>query len=85
MLYLFEDYVLDTDLHELRQGGAARAVGPQVFDLLLYLLRNRERVASQEDLFGEVWRGRHGLRNPLYDLRLMPPGRRWATMAKISD
>lgn len=34
------------------------AIEPQVFDLLLYLISNRERVVSREDLFSSVWRGR---------------------------
>ena len=33
-------------------------VEPQVFDLLLYLIRNRERVVSKDDLLAAVWRGR---------------------------
>jgi TolB-like protein len=34
------------------------AVGPQVFDLLVYVLRNRERVVSKDDLLKAVWNGR---------------------------
>src|SRR5215471_13967515 len=32
---------------------------PQVFDLLVYLIRNRERVVSKDNLLASVWRGRH--------------------------
>ena len=40
--------------------GAADAVSitPQVFDLLDYLIRNRERVVSKDDLISAVWNGR---------------------------
>ena len=40
--------------------GAPRpiAIGPQVFDLLLYLVQNRERVVSKDDLLDAVWGGR---------------------------
>ncbi len=41
--------------------GAARdavAVEPQVFDLLVYLLENRDRVVSKDDLIASVWGGR---------------------------
>jgi adenylate cyclase len=56
--YLFNDYVLDTDRRELRRLDAVVALTPQVFDLLDYLLRNRERVVSKDELFASVWRGR---------------------------
>jgi TolB-like protein len=56
--YLFEDCVLDTDKRELRRGGNAVSVTPQVFDLLTYLIRNRERVVSKDDLIAAIWGGR---------------------------
>ena len=58
MPYLFEDYVLDSDRRELRRGGNLIPVEPQVFDLLEYLIRNRERVVSKDDLVASVWHGR---------------------------
>ena len=42
MLYLFEDLVLDTDKRELRRGSDVVSIAPQVFDVLDYLIRNRE-------------------------------------------
>ena len=33
-------------------------VEPQVFDLLAYLIRNRERIVSKNDLIGAIWGGR---------------------------
>src|SRR5499426_4796857 len=56
--YLFEDFVLDTDCRELLRGADVVAVEPQVFDLLVYLIRNRERVVSRDDLLASVWEGR---------------------------
>jgi TolB-like protein len=56
--FLFADHTLDTELRELRRGGTPVAVEPQVFDLLVYLLRNRDRVACNDDLFASVWGGR---------------------------
>jgi DNA-binding winged helix-turn-helix (wHTH) protein len=56
--YFFEDYVFDTDRRELWQGATALAVEPQVFDLLAYLIENRERVVSKDDLRTAVWEGR---------------------------
>jgi TolB-like protein len=58
LLYLFEDYTLDTDRRELRRGCVLVALTPQVFDLLEYLIRNRERVLSKDDLIASVWDGR---------------------------
>jgi len=58
LLFLFEDYALDTDRRELRRGADLVALAPQVFDLLQYLIQNRERVASKDDLIATVWNGR---------------------------
>jgi len=58
MLYLFEDYALETDRRELRRGAALVSMEPQVFDLLAFLVRNRDRVVSKDDLLASVWGGR---------------------------
>jgi TolB-like protein/cytochrome c-type biogenesis protein CcmH/NrfG len=54
----FDNHLLDTDLRELRRGGQLIAMQPQVFDLLIHLLRNRDRVVSRDDLIELVWGGR---------------------------
>jgi TolB-like protein len=56
--FLFGDYALDIERRELRRGSEPVAVEPQVFDLLVYLLRNRDRVVSKDDLIASVWGGR---------------------------
>jgi TolB-like protein len=56
--FLFGDHVLDTDRRELRRGSMPIAVEPQVFDLLAYLIQNRDRVVSWDDLIAAVWDGR---------------------------
>jgi TolB-like protein len=56
--YLFEDCALDTDRRELRRGADLVAVEPQVFDLLVHLIRHRDRVVSKDDLLASVWHGR---------------------------
>ena len=58
MLFWFEDYALDTDRRELRRGAAPLSIEPQVFDLLEFLVRNRDRVVSKDDLLASVWGGR---------------------------
>ena len=58
MRYTFEDFALDTERRELRRGDAAVAVEPKVFDLLAYVVENRQRVVSRDDLVSNVWDGR---------------------------
>jgi TolB-like protein len=58
MRYSFENYCLDVDRQELRRGAELVAVEPQVFDLLHFLIRNRDRVVSKDDLIANVWNGR---------------------------
>jgi len=58
MLLRFGDCVLDQERRELKRASGAVAIGPQVFDLLLYLIENRAHVVSKDDLLDAVWRGR---------------------------
>lgn len=58
MLFLFNNYQLDSDRRELRSGGISVAIEPQVFDVLVYLIENRQRVVSKDDLIASVWNGR---------------------------
>lgn len=58
MTYSFGDFTLDKGRIELRRAGKACAVEPQVFDLLCYLLENRERVVSKCELFEVIWADR---------------------------
>ena len=58
MRYYFEDCLLDTDRRELRRKSSLVAVEPQVFDLLVHLIRLRERVVTKDDLLAAVWHGR---------------------------
>jgi TolB-like protein/DNA-binding winged helix-turn-helix (wHTH) protein len=54
----FGDYVLDGARRELRRGSEQIALEPQVFDVLLYLVQNRDRVVTKDDLIEAVWDGR---------------------------
>jgi DNA-binding winged helix-turn-helix (wHTH) protein/pimeloyl-ACP methyl ester carboxylesterase len=54
----FERCCLDLKRRELRREEALVPIEPQVFDLLVYLIENRDRVVSREDLIAAVWGGR---------------------------
>jgi TolB-like protein len=56
--FVFEDYVLDLDRRELSRGSKPIATGPQVFDLLVYLVQNRAHVVSKDNVLDAVWGGR---------------------------
>jgi TolB-like protein len=58
MQYRFGDYMLDVARRELRHGGEPVAIVPQVFDALAYLIQNRDRVVTKDDLLDSVWGGR---------------------------
>ena len=58
VLYLFEDYALDTGRRELLKADRPVAVQPQVFDVLAFLIANRARVVSKDEMIKAVWEGR---------------------------
>jgi DNA-binding winged helix-turn-helix (wHTH) protein len=55
MRWQFTDFELDERKGALARDGREVRIQPKVLALLLYLLRNRDRVVSQEELFAEVW------------------------------
>jgi DNA-binding winged helix-turn-helix (wHTH) protein/pimeloyl-ACP methyl ester carboxylesterase len=57
-LYTFGPFILDPSRRELRDGATLIEVEPQVFDLLVHLIRNQDRVVSGDELFDTVWNGR---------------------------
>jgi len=56
--YRFAEYAFDTERRELHRGMDLVPVAPQVFDLLDYLIRNRERVVSKDELIKVIWDNR---------------------------
>jgi TolB-like protein/cytochrome c-type biogenesis protein CcmH/NrfG len=58
VLFLFADYTLDSNRRELLRGGERVDLEPQVLDVLIYLLRNRDRVVTKSELIASVWGGR---------------------------
>lgn len=58
MKYSFGGFELDLTKVELRAEGEARPLEPQVFALIAYLVENRERLVSRDELLEKVWDGR---------------------------
>ncbi len=58
MLYRFDQFSVDVGGRELRRGDIMIEIEPQVFDVLVYLIENRDRVVSKEELFQAIWEGR---------------------------
>lgn len=58
MIYVFESYSLDPERRELRRGEDVVSLEPRVFDLLKFLVTNRDRVVTKDDLISNVWDGR---------------------------
>jgi TolB-like protein/Tfp pilus assembly protein PilF len=58
LIFRFGAYEVDLVRQELRHAGASVPVEPQVFDVLAYLVRHRERIVSKSELFDTVWQGR---------------------------
>src|SRR6476646_5515972 len=57
-MFSFDNHTLDTSRRELRRGTELVATQPQVFDLLVHLVKHRDQVVSRADLIALVWGGR---------------------------
>ncbi|MDF2744231.1 MAG: ATPase-like protein, partial [Actinomycetia bacterium] len=58
MIYRFGDCELDDQRYELRRGGALVHLEPQVFEVLAYLARHRDRVVPKTELLDQIWGSR---------------------------
>jgi TolB-like protein/DNA-binding winged helix-turn-helix (wHTH) protein len=58
MIYLIGAFALDTSAYELRHNGSSVAVEPQVFDLLVLLIENHDRIVTRDEIIERVWKGR---------------------------
>ncbi len=59
MVFRFGDCEIDAGRYELRRAGQPVAVEPRALDLLLYLVRARERLVTKQELLDAVWEGAH--------------------------
>lgn len=55
MRYVFEDCTLDTQRYELRRGGVHLPIRRKVFQVLVFLIEQRHRVVSRDELLAQVW------------------------------
>ena len=55
MPYVFCDYMLDPQRHELHRDGTRLPLRPKVFQVLTYLIEQRHRVVTRDELLAEVW------------------------------
>ena len=64
-IFCFDDYELDAVRFELRRNATVVRMQPRVFDLLLYLVRNANRVVTRSELLAGPWRGASVVRSAL--------------------
>ncbi|WP_027519193.1 winged helix-turn-helix domain-containing tetratricopeptide repeat protein [Bradyrhizobium sp. WSM1417] len=58
MKYRFAEFEIDLGQHELRRRGSPVHAEPQVFDLIVHLVRNHDRVVSKDEVIENIWNGR---------------------------
>jgi TolB-like protein/DNA-binding winged helix-turn-helix (wHTH) protein len=56
--YQFAGFEIDLSQQELRRLGEAVHIEPQVFDLIVHLVRNHDRIVSKDELIETIWNGR---------------------------
>lgn len=55
MVHRFTSFEIDEPARELRAGGRVLPLQPRVFDLLIYLVKHRDRVVSKDELLDTIW------------------------------
>ena len=58
MKYRFAEFEIDLSQQELRRLGEPVHIEPQVFDLIVHLVRNNDRIVSKDELIETIWNGR---------------------------
>jgi DNA-binding winged helix-turn-helix (wHTH) protein/tetratricopeptide (TPR) repeat protein/class 3 adenylate cyclase len=58
VIYTFEDYTLNAQQYELRRAGTLVPIRLKALEVLLYLVRHRDRVVGKEELLDHIWDGR---------------------------
>jgi adenylate cyclase len=58
MIFRINDCLIDTNAYEVRRNGRPVPVQPQVLDLLILLLENRDRLVTKDEIIDRIWHGR---------------------------
>lgn len=58
MIYIFDEFEIDTSAFEIRKHAEPLPVEPQVLDLLILLVKNHTKVLSRDELFSQIWAGK---------------------------
>ncbi|WP_144213036.1 winged helix-turn-helix domain-containing protein [Shewanella donghaensis] len=58
MLFRFNNIEIDTERYQISKEGLALSIEPKVYDLIIYLIENRSRIISRDELLTQVWAGR---------------------------
>lgn len=58
MKYKINSFEIDTTMFSIKCGAQSVPLEPKVFDLVVYLIENRHRLVTREELFNKVWAGR---------------------------
>jgi TolB-like protein/Tfp pilus assembly protein PilF len=58
MIYRFEQFIIDTEQYQLNLNDKSVPVEPLVFDLLVYLIENRNKVVGRDELLDKLWPGK---------------------------
>jgi DNA-binding response OmpR family regulator len=80
-----DDYELDVERRELKRAQLPIHVEPQVFALLVYLVQNRDRVVSKDDVIEPRFGPAESCQTQPSPAASMPPGRQLATTVTIRN
>jgi pimeloyl-ACP methyl ester carboxylesterase len=58
MIYQFDQFLVDKSQYRLLHNDVELTVRPQVFELLVYLIENRDRVVTRDELLENLWPGK---------------------------
>lgn len=58
MQYSFNDFLIDTELFELKKNNELVSIEPQVLDLIIFLIEKNERLVSKEEIYNSIWSGK---------------------------
>ncbi len=58
MIYTFKSFAINTDNFQLLKNDKPLSIEPQVFNIILYLVENQDRVVSRDELLDTQWKGK---------------------------